>query len=70
MSYLKINVDDENKAFIEQLLHKLGFEVIEEPEQLSFKENTKEISPTMLFGKWKNIEIDPKNYRKQVWGRK
>lgn len=71
MGYLKINVDDGEKEFVEQLLQKLGFEVTEEPEQnpKPAPQKTK-VSPTMLFGEWKEIDIDPTDYRKKLWERK
>jgi hypothetical protein len=70
MSYLKINVDDGNKEFVEQLLQKLGYEVTEEPQPKVASKKARSVSPTMLFGKWKNIDIDPANYRKQLWAPK
>lgn len=29
-----------------------------------------QISPTYLFGKWKDLALNPKTYRKQLWKRK
>jgi len=71
MSYLKVNINNEGeKEFVEQLLQKLGYEVTEEPnvKQPSKKKST--VSPTMLFGEWKDANMDPVNYRKKLWERK
>ena len=70
MSYLKINVEEEDKEFVGQLLQKLGFEVIEESDGKPSPKKTSKVSPTMLFGEWKDIELDPTNYRKQLWAPK
>jgi hypothetical protein len=71
MSYLKINVDDGGKKFVEQLLNKLGYEVMEEPAR---KKNpgvkSPAVSPTFLFAKWKDWDIDPSTFRKKLWARK
>jgi hypothetical protein len=70
MSYLKINVDDEGKKFVGQLLHKLGYEVIEEQTVKKEKVKIPRVSSTYLFDKWKDLNIDPVNFRKNVWARK
>jgi len=70
MSYLRINVENENKEFVERLLQQLGYEVTEEPEQKTIKRKPSQVSPTMLFAKWKNIDLDPESFRKTLWGRK
>ena len=70
MSYLRVNVNNENKEFVEQLLQKLGYEVTEEPAQKAGKQKSSGVSPTMLFGKWKDLDIDPENFRKALWGKR
>jgi hypothetical protein len=71
MAYLKINVDDSDKKFVEALLAKLGFEVSEEKETKSVvNKSSSQISPTLLFGKWKNTSINPATFRKELWARK
>jgi hypothetical protein len=67
MSYLRINVENENKEFVERLLQQLGYEVTEEPTQKISKKKATHVSPTMLFAKWKNIDLDPENFRKALW---
>jgi hypothetical protein len=69
MSYLRVNVDNDNKEFVERLLQKLGYQVTEEPRPNALKKKPSKISPTMLFAKWKDIEIDPQNFRKSLWGK-
>lgn len=70
MSYLRVNVDNEGKEFIERLLLKLGYVVTEEPTEKIPNTRSAYISPTFLFGKWKNVDINPANFRKNLWGRK
>ncbi len=107
MSYLKIEVDDDNKEFVEKLLKNIGFEKVLEDQDFVFRlsdieqfmvsndENDllnerlrrlRELniklgksesltglevpSPTLLFGEWKDADIDPTNYRKQLWERR
>jgi hypothetical protein len=69
MSYLRINVDNEGKEFVEQLLLKLGYDVVEEPRERAPKRKSSKVSPTFLYGKWKNVDIDPATYRKSLWAR-
>jgi hypothetical protein len=70
MSYLRVNVDNENKEFVERLLQQLGYEVTEEPKQKTDKKKQSHISPTLLFAKWKSLDIDPENFRKTLWGKR
>ena len=70
MSYLRVNVNNANKEFVEQLLQKLGCEVTEETGQKAEKKKPSNISPTMLFDKWKDLDIDPQNFRKTLWGKR
>lgn len=68
MSYLKVNVDEHNKRFVEELLTKLGLEVEEEKEPKQLEVKTKSVSPTFLFGKWKKTSLNPETFRKDLWG--
>ncbi len=70
MRHLKIKVSDENKDFIEELLSKLGCEIEAEMKEQNGNGIDERISPTMLFGKWKDLDIDPKTFRKKLWSRK
>ena len=69
MSYLRINVNDDDLQLIQSLLEKLGCEVSEE-NHTSQKKNNIAVSPTYLFGKWKNIKLNPATFRKELWQRK
>lgn len=70
MSYLKVNVDEHNKRFVEELLTKLGLEVEEEKEPKQIETKSTKVSPTFLFGKWKKSSLNPETFRKDLWGRK
>jgi len=45
-------------------------EFLEVEESKSQVLENEQISPTYLFGKWKDLDINPKTYRKQLWKRK
>ena len=79
MSKLIINTTKDDEKFITTLLTKLGCEVKVDLPMKSLREKKEndiqapedsEISPTYLAGKWKDWQIDPKKYRKQLWQRK
>lgn len=70
MKQLKVKVTDDNKDFIEELLSKLGCEIEADKKEKNGNGIDKTISPTMLFGKWKDLDIDPKKFRKKLWARK
>ena len=70
MSYLKVNVDEHNKRFVEELLTKLGLEVEEEKELNPIEIKSSSVSPTFLFGKWKKTSLNPETFRKDLWERK
>lgn len=71
MTELIVRVEENKKKLIEELLKELGCEVNEA--NVSQKKITnkkgKEISPTFLFGKWKDVDIDPITYRDKIWKR-
>ncbi len=70
MTELTIKVEENKKKLIEDLLIELGCEVKETSAPLKkSKRQVKEISPTFLFGKWKDIDIDPITYRDKLWQR-
>ena len=66
---LIINIKQENKLkFIKELLNSLSY--VEIKEVTTKKEKVKKaekVSPTMIFGKWKELEIDAKELRKNSW---
>ncbi len=70
MSFLRINVSDESKPFIEELLSKLGCEVSDEGGRNLSKRKKNDISPTFLFGKWKDTKLNPQTFRKDLWARR
>jgi hypothetical protein len=70
MSYLRVYVNNDNKEFVEQLLQKLGYEVTDEGGQKTERKKPSNVSPTLLFAKWKDLDIDPVNFRKSLWGKR
>lgn len=70
MRHLKVKVTEDNKDFIEQLLSKLGCEIEGGKQEQTGNSIDETVSPTLLFGKWKALDIDTKNFRKKLWERK
>ena len=83
MTELKIFIAPEKETLIKMIVKELGGEVVEEtkangsinknnkkriPHKL--KETTTDLpSPTFLFGKWKDWDIDAKKLRAEAWDR-
>ncbi|MEP7144266.1 MAG: hypothetical protein ABI707_15385 [Ferruginibacter sp.] len=68
MKELFVKIPEESAAFVTSLLQKLGAEV-KEKDITPAKKKKALISPTFLFGKWKNIDLDAKELRKKAWDR-
>ncbi|MBI2966193.1 MAG: hypothetical protein HYY40_00045 [Bacteroidetes bacterium] len=72
MSTLTIRITERDNTFLLPLLTKLGYAVKIEKEndiESDKSELNEMISPTLLFGKWKNIKLNPINFRKKLWQR-
>lgn len=70
MKEIIVKIPDENCDLATQLLEKLGAEIEEKKKKVKRKEKISEkISPTYLFGKWKNFDIDAKKLREEAWDR-
>ncbi len=68
MKELLIKIPEESAAFVTSLLQKLGAEV-EEKILPPAKKKKAAVSPTLLFGKWKNIDLDSTELRRKTWDR-
>ncbi len=70
---LVINIKQKSKfKFVEELLSALGFVEIKKKKEISTTsmiEADKGVDPNMLFGKWKDLDIDAKEVRKKSWRR-
>jgi hypothetical protein len=85
MREIFVKIPEENVELASQLLEKLGAEIkekktiVRKPNAkkpkgekqiiLKKKKRSEKISPTYLFGKWKNLDIDAKKLRKEAWDR-
>ena len=85
MKEIFVKIPDENIELASQLLEKLGAEIKEKKTILrkpnakkskdakqiilKNKKRSERISPTYLFGKWKNLDMDAKKLRKEAWDR-
>ena len=68
MKEMIVKIPDESSEFVTALLEKLGVHV-EINKEKTKKEKQVFISPTWLFGKWKDIDLDAKTLRKKSWNR-
>ncbi len=80
MKEIFVKIPVENSELATQLLEKLGAEIkknkttsgksnVAKNIDSKKKKNSKKISPTYLFGKWKNLDIDAKKIREEAWDR-
>lgn len=82
MTELIINIAPEKEHLIKMLVEELGGKVIKESapsKKIKQKINSKkeslkkkeeqEVSPTFLFGKWKDLDLDAKKLREDAWDR-
>lgn len=69
MKELSVQIPEESVAFVTSLLEKLGAKVKEKETAPDKKMKEAGVSPTFLFGKWKNIDLDAKELRQKSWDR-
>ena len=72
-----VRIPDGEEEMLVTVMEKLGAEV--EPVKKSVgkkkkksdsgKAKSKKVSPTYLFGAWKDLDIDPVKIRKEAWDR-
>ncbi|MBC7890494.1 MAG: hypothetical protein H7Z13_21685 [Ferruginibacter sp.] len=63
-----VKIPEESAGFVTSLLQKSGA-IIEEKDTTQSVKKEQVVSPTFLFGKWKNIDLDAKELRKKAWDR-
>ena len=68
MKEMILKIPDESSEFVTVLLEKLGVDVSITKDKIK-KEKQPAVSPTYLFGKWKDIDLDAKTLRKKSWDR-
>lgn len=74
-----VRIPEDSEDVLTAVIEKFGGEVALVTNVSSSKEKKvkkavkskkdKKVSPTYLFGAWKNLDIDPDKLRKQAWGR-
>jgi len=69
MKELSVQIPEESVAFVTSLLEKLGAKVKEKETAPAKEMRAASVSPTYLFGKWKNIDWDAKELRQKSWDR-
>ena len=85
MKEILVKIPDENIDLASKLLKKLGAEIkekksiVRKPTAKKVKDAKKiiikkkkaseKISPTYLFGKWENLDIEAEKLRKEAWDR-
>ena len=77
MKEVTFRIPDDTTELITELIEKLGGHVERKPEQIikakesdKRKIKTKAISPTFLFAKWKDLDLNPVTYRDKLWPKK
>jgi hypothetical protein len=69
MKEMIVKIPEESTEFVTELLEKLGVKMQETGKSKMAKKSKLTVSPTYLFGKWKNLDIHPETLRKNVWQR-
>jgi hypothetical protein len=76
MKEITYRIPDESTALVSELVEKLGGISVEKKKTATKKAKPKkknakkkQVSPTFLFGKWKNFDIDPRKLRDELWRR-
>jgi cysteine synthase len=80
MKEIVVRIPEEDSVLATQLLKRLGAEIeeikteavkskLEKKTVTKKKKVSEKISPTYLFGKWKNLDIDAKKLREEAWDR-
>jgi hypothetical protein len=73
MKEMIIRVPDDSVAFVEEFVEKIGGGVSEIKNKASAKskkaerKKTKRPKPLDFFGTWRDIDLDPRTYRKKLW---
>ena len=78
MKIMTINVPDDSVEFVEEFVERIGGNVEEKKEKQEKKlvgkvkkaSKKKELSPTFMFGKWKDFDIDARKLREETRTRK
>ncbi|MEO8146445.1 MAG: hypothetical protein ABI723_02350 [Bacteroidia bacterium] len=76
MIQASLKIPEANFSLLSQLLETLGGKVSEKKTSKELNQSTikvdsdEDVSPTYLFGKWKDMDINPKTWRRKVWRRK
>lgn len=74
MKELIINIPEDAVEFVEEFVERIGGNVVEEDVKKNKKQKAlkQEATPALsdIFGTWPDIDLDPKTYRKKLWGRK
>ena len=66
MKEMIVKIPEESTEFVTELLEKLGVKIEETGKSKTAKKTKSTVSPTYLFGKWKNLDIDPENFYQYI----
>ena len=74
MKEVIVRIPEESEEMLTAIIEKFGAQ-IEEVKQKKKKNSGKKklnikASPTFLFGKWKDVDIDARKLREEAWSRK
>lgn len=68
MKEMIVKIPEESSEFVTELLQKLGVQLTD-PNNKKIKKPKNTVSPTYLFGKWKDLDLNAKILRKNSWQR-
>lgn len=68
MKEMIINIPEDSSSLVTELVEKLGGSIKAGEKKTASKKKKPE--PTFLFGKWKNLDIDARKLREELWTRK
>lgn len=69
MKEMIVKIPEESTGFVTELLEKLGVKMEEPDKRKPTRKIKSTVSPTYLFGKWKDLDIHTEILRKNVWQR-
>jgi hypothetical protein len=74
MKEIIINVPEDSVSFVEEFVERIGGSIgsenIKPVKKNKVSKNLNSYKLSDYFGSWPDIDLDPKTYRKQIWGKR
>ncbi len=68
MKEMIVKIPEGSTEFVTELLQKLGVQLTDTNNK-KIKKTKTTVSPTYLFGKWKDLDLNAETLRKNLWQR-